>query len=64
MILLEDLIQSGFDASEIEAPSFALWPKPCSPNWLALEITPDPFFVDWISINLKVYPGESGATLI
>ncbi|KAH8753749.1 ankyrin repeat-containing domain protein [Hyaloscypha sp. PMI_1271] len=60
MILLESLIQSGFDVSEIEAPSFALWPQPCSPNWIALDITPDPFFVDWISMNLKICPGFAG----
>jgi len=64
MILLESLIQSRFDVSEIEAPSFALWPVPCSPNWIALDITPDPFFVDWISMNLKICPGESDATFL
>lgn len=61
MILLEELIRSGFDVSEIEAPSFAMWPLPCSPNWLALDITPDPFFVDWISKNLENCPGETPA---
>ncbi|KAH9208152.1 ankyrin repeat-containing domain protein, partial [Leptodontidium sp. 2 PMI_412] len=60
MILLEELIRSGFDVSEIEAPSFAMWPLPCSPDWLALDRTPDPFFVDWISKNLENCPGFAG----
>ena len=61
MILLEELIRSGFDVSEIEAPSFGMWPLPCSPGWLALDMTPDPFFVDWISKNLENCPGEPPA---
>jgi hypothetical protein len=58
MALLHDLIHLGFDASDIEAPSFSHWPEPCSPNWIAEDITPDPFFVGWIAENLKVCPGE------
>jgi hypothetical protein len=58
MDLLNDLLCFRFDVSEIEAPSFSLWPQPCSPNWYGAGITPDPFFIDWISKNLDVCPGK------
>jgi hypothetical protein len=58
MALLDDLLYFRFDASEIEAPLFSHWPRPCSPNWYAAEIAPDPFFIDWISKNLEVCPGK------
>jgi hypothetical protein len=57
--LIEELISSGFDASEIEAPSFSAWPLPhFGDDTGFLRPISDPFFVEWISENLKVCPGK------
>jgi hypothetical protein len=58
MALLDDLLYFGFDPSGIEAPSFSRWPKPCSSDWGAAGMVPDPFFIEYISMNLKVCPGK------
>lgn len=39
-----------FDAGEVEAQE---WPEPCSSNWRSESVTPDPFFVEYISILCK-----------
>jgi hypothetical protein len=59
--LLDDLLYFGFDASEIEAPSFSLWPEPSPPWYEATNgniYRRDPFFIEWISKNLAVCPGK------
>jgi hypothetical protein len=58
LTLTEDLIRFGFDASEIDAPTFSLWPEPCRVGHNILNLEPDPFFVEWISKNLEVCPGK------
>jgi hypothetical protein len=58
LTLIEDLIRFGFDASEIDAPAFSLWPEPCRVGYNILNLEPDPFFVEWISKNLEVCPGK------
>jgi hypothetical protein len=55
MYLLEILIECGFDVSQIEAPSFSLWPEP---GWMSERAILDPFFTDWISLNLRISPGK------
>jgi ankyrin repeat protein len=57
LLLQKEIVRSGFDASEVEAPSFSKWPMPCSPDWSSEAFTPDPFYVDWISMNIGISPG-------
>ncbi|KAF4822461.1 Ankyrin repeat, PH and SEC7 domain containing protein secG [Colletotrichum siamense] len=48
-----------FDAGEVEAQE---WPEPCSSNWRSESVTPDPFFVEYISILCKDNQGFAGMT--
>ncbi|KAJ0348248.1 hypothetical protein COL154_011936 [Colletotrichum chrysophilum] len=57
--LLETLIHLDFDAGEVEAQA---WPQPCSPNWISEGSTPDPFFVEYISLLCKDNQGFAGMT--
>lgn len=62
--MIQELISFGFDPSEIEAPCFSDRPLSHLPDWTEFPYyrpINDPFFVDWISENLKVSPGESDA---
>ncbi|KAL4760385.1 ankyrin repeat domain-containing protein [Aspergillus foveolatus] len=60
--LLEAILACGFDPGAIESPVYEEWPSPCSPNWIAEEITPDPFFIDYLAILASASPGFGGLT--
>ncbi|KAL4976301.1 hypothetical protein BDW66DRAFT_159847 [Aspergillus desertorum] len=47
--LLEAILACGFDPGAIHSPVYEEWPSPCSPNWIAEELTPDPFFIDYLA---------------
>ncbi|KAK2036714.1 ankyrin [Colletotrichum somersetense] len=56
MDLLETLLTHGVDADMADTQD---WPGVSSPNWWAEEITPDPFFVEYISILYKYNQGKA-----
>lgn len=56
--LLYLVLKSGFDSSRIDSPLFQDWPTPCSPNWISEELTPDPFFLEYLAAIAKEDPGE------
>ncbi|KDN67256.1 hypothetical protein CSUB01_10268 [Colletotrichum sublineola] len=57
--LLETLLTLGFDATVAETQN---WPELSSPDWWLARLTPDPFFVEYISIICKHNPGFAGLT--
>ncbi|KAL4736627.1 hypothetical protein BDV11DRAFT_10110 [Aspergillus similis] len=60
--LLEAILAYGFDPGSIESPVYEEWPSPCSPNWMAEELTPDPFFIDYLALLANASPGFAGLT--
>lgn len=56
--LLGLLLSLGFDATMIDSPQAQEWPEPCSPNWWAEDIAPDPFFVEYQSMLLRDNQGK------
>jgi hypothetical protein len=56
--LLDVILECGFDPSNINSPSFQRWPPPLSPNWISEELTPDPFFIEYLAALAKASPGE------
>ncbi|KAK2018716.1 ankyrin [Colletotrichum eremochloae] len=59
MHLLETLLTLGFDATVADTQN---WPDLSAPDWLIGKFTPDPFFVEYISIICKHNPGFAGLT--
>lgn len=55
--LLESVLEYGFEPHESIAPAASDWPKPCDDNWISLQFTPDPFFVEYFTTIVKVKPG-------
>lgn len=67
--LLEILLNLGFDATVIDSPRTQDWPEPSSPGWLAEDLTPDPFFVEYQSKLLRdnqgrLYPDHLAAIVL
>ncbi|CEO58358.1 hypothetical protein PMG11_03088 [Penicillium brasilianum] len=60
--LLDTMLQLGFDPSGMNSPLFQQWPWPCSPNWRSEELTPDPFFHEYLAALVKKNPGFGGST--
>ncbi|KAH6671228.1 ankyrin repeat-containing domain protein [Halenospora varia] len=60
--LLGLLLSLGFDATMIDSPQAQEWPEPCSPNWWAEDIAPDPFFVEYQSMLLRDNQGFAKMT--
>ncbi|KAL4747079.1 hypothetical protein BDW72DRAFT_197078 [Aspergillus terricola var. indicus] len=60
--LLEAILACGFDPGFIESPVYEEWPSPCSPNWWAEELAPDPFFIDYLALLANASPGFAGLT--
>ena len=58
MALFDTLFDLEYDPSILESPRPGLWPKPCDPNWISEEITPDPFFIELMSEFVKRDPGK------
>ncbi|KAJ5809520.1 uncharacterized protein N7503_001738 [Penicillium pulvis] len=58
------ILDYGFDPSNIASPLFQRWPQPLSPNWIAEEITPDPFFIEYLAMIADSSPGFAGATAL
>jgi hypothetical protein len=56
--LLELILESGFDPSNIASPLFQNWPEPSSPNWRSEKFTPDPFFIEYLATIANASPGE------
>jgi hypothetical protein len=56
--LLDAILQAGFEPSGTDSPLFQKWPNSCSPNWISEELTPDPFFLEYLTILVKASPGE------
>jgi hypothetical protein len=56
--LLHAVLAYGFDPTEIDCPDSNQWPVTCSPDWIAEEFTPDPFFVHYIALLVKDNPGR------
>lgn len=61
--LLRMILENGFDPSNIASPLFQRWPQPLSPNWIAEDITPDPFFIEYLATIANTSPGESNYIL-
>ncbi|KAH6974327.1 hypothetical protein BKA56DRAFT_645492 [Ilyonectria sp. MPI-CAGE-AT-0026] len=57
--LLEILLHLDFEAAEIDIHD---WPEPCSPNWWAPDIAPDPFFVEYLGLLCQNTQGFAGMT--
>ncbi|KAH8666272.1 hypothetical protein BGZ61DRAFT_538455 [Ilyonectria robusta] len=57
--LLEILLHLDFEAAEIDIHD---WPKPCSPDWWAPDIAPDPFFVEYLGLLSQNNQGFAGMT--
>ncbi|KAF6820638.1 hypothetical protein CMUS01_11527 [Colletotrichum musicola] len=57
--LLHELLNLGFDAADLDAQD---WPQPCDPNWISEKLTPDPFFIEYISLLCKDNQGFAGMT--
>ncbi|KAK1594612.1 uncharacterized protein LY79DRAFT_134485 [Colletotrichum navitas] len=55
--LLETLLALGFDATVVDTQN---WPEVSSPNWLSESMTPDPFFVEYISTLCQDNQGFAG----
>lgn len=53
------MLQLGFDPSGMNSPLFQQWPSPCSPNWRSEELTPDPFFHEYLAALVKNNPGDN-----
>lgn len=51
--MLETLLDLGFDPTVIDSPNVQDWPEPSSPNWIAEEYTPDPFFIECQNMLLR-----------
>jgi hypothetical protein len=56
--LLDFILKAGFEPSGIDSPLFQKWPASCSPNWISEELTPDPFFLEYLTTLVKASPGE------
>ncbi|KAK7990081.1 tRNA (cytosine(34)-C(5))-methyltransferase [Apiospora arundinis] len=61
MAIFQELIDLGFDSSNIASPELKKWPTPCDPNWISEACTPDPFFTEMLSI-LVASDSEFGGT--
>lgn len=61
--LLEILLDLGLDATLIDSPHGEDWPEPSSPNWLAEDLAPDPFFVEYQRLLLKNNQGKLCSTV-
>ncbi|KAK8875182.1 26S proteasome non-ATPase regulatory subunit 10 [Apiospora arundinis] len=61
MAIFQELIDLGFDSSDIASPELKKWPTPCDPNWISEACTPDPFFTEMLSI-LVASDSEFGGT--
>ncbi|KAK8087371.1 hypothetical protein PG994_002345 [Apiospora phragmitis] len=61
MAIFGELLNHGFDSSEMGSPEPKKWPKPCDPNWISEELTQDPFFTKLLSMLLVSDP-EFGGT--
>ncbi|KAK8021807.1 hypothetical protein PG990_006945 [Apiospora arundinis] len=61
MAIFQELIDLGFDSSDIASPDPKKWPTPCDPNWISEACTPDPFFTEMLSI-LVASDSEFGGT--
>ncbi|EFQ25667.1 uncharacterized protein GLRG_00811 [Colletotrichum graminicola M1.001] len=57
--LLETLFTLGFDATVADTQN---WPEVSSPNWRSEGMTPDPFFLEYISMLCKDNQGFAGLT--
>jgi hypothetical protein len=51
------------DPSQQSAFLFQNWPKACSFNWISIEYTEDPFFIDVISLAVNHDPSKCKAFL-
>ncbi|KAL2842103.1 hypothetical protein BJX68DRAFT_244957 [Aspergillus pseudodeflectus] len=60
--LLEAILEYGFDPSCSDSPVYQDWPDVCSPNWRSEEYTPDPFFIEYLTILGNACPGFGGLT--
>ncbi|KAL4798546.1 hypothetical protein BDV19DRAFT_396470 [Aspergillus venezuelensis] len=60
--LLQVILAYGFDPCSIDSPAYEEWPSPCSPDWIANEIAPDPFFIEYLAILADASPGFGGLT--
>jgi len=58
LVLLSDVLRCGFDPTAVDSPLWKDWPRPCSPGWVSEEVTPDPFFVQYLSMLVKDDPGR------
>lgn len=45
------------DPIGVHAALFQNWPASFDPNWLALEITPDPFYIEALQLFVNHDPG-------
>ena len=48
--LLDCILRGGFDPSLINSPVFEQWPVGCSSGWICEQVTPDPFFVEYLAM--------------
>lgn len=55
--LLDSVLEHGFEPYESVAPAANDWPKPCDENWISLELTPDPFFLEYFATIVEAKPG-------
>ncbi|KAJ0416246.1 hypothetical protein BJY00DRAFT_317017 [Aspergillus carlsbadensis] len=60
--LLETILEHGFDPGCSDSPIYEEWPSTCSPSWSSEEVTPDPFFIEYLAILTKACPGFAGST--
>jgi hypothetical protein len=62
MELLETILPRNdnalVDLSKQSAFLFQNWPEACSFDWQSIKITPDPFFIDAVSLAINHDSGE------
>ncbi|KAK4121634.1 hypothetical protein N657DRAFT_647819 [Parathielavia appendiculata] len=62
--LLDAILDCGFDPTAINSPRWEQWPQSCSPNWIAGEHTPDPFFVEYLATLVREGPTFAGSSTL
>lgn len=56
--LLNIVLELGFDPTGADSPLFRDWPSACSPDWISEEVTPDPFFLEYLATIATENPGK------
>ncbi|KAK4097835.1 hypothetical protein N658DRAFT_500022 [Parathielavia hyrcaniae] len=62
--LLDAILEGGFGPTAVNSPHWEQWPQCCSPDWMAGNCTPDPFFVEYLATLVKNDPCKCSSIII